>query len=441
MGKRYEEVRPQPNSKRGRVVSRPDGAKITRDLANKRAGWIVCPDCGEERYATIPPEGSQKFRDSTWRCAACAGKRRRQRTLERRGQFVSLPDGTQARRDSEDPDLVWIVCPDCEEERSRGLPSYGSEAFQKITSRCMKCSSKLRRTLKGEFPHKSGAVFYLDPTDRDPARPNGKTRFRCANAGRDLPDCLEDTGYTWLYNKNRPSWNGLCENCLSKVNHRWRLKTADVIVYDRSGEGEQKGPAISEILYSKSKDATGDVEVTYLNAACRHSELWSRSSIATRFSSHMSSNKRLRRERWPRFCRDCRLHPEKMLQAVTSNGDRQSDKKLARRAKKLLDVINAIIAVRHDVQNPKLTRDEQMDLVKQWRVAGKLGIGDVSDTIAAANQVGERLRRLEVRNMLPGTSEPYRSLVKTVFDKTDLGMSPNDIASEMLQCLSMRSVA
>lgn len=121
---------------------------------------------------------------------------------------------------------------------------------------------------------------------------------------------------------------------------------------------------------------------------------------------------------------------------IVVNGNGPGEKKLARRARKLLEVVNAIIAVWGDVKNPNLPHEEQIDMVRQWRVAGKLDIGDPKDKTAAANQVGEKLRRLGLRDIFPETAEPYRTLVETVIGDTERGIAPETIVSALFRRLT-----
>jgi hypothetical protein len=183
------------------------------------------------------------------------------------------------------------------------------------------------------------------------------------------------------------------------------------MVYDWPKEGEQEGPAISEILYSQSKDATGDVEVTYLDAACCHSELWPRRSIATRLSAHMNSKKTSRRDRWPRFCRDCPLHPEKMLQAAAGNGN---ERKISFEQK----VERSVETVWEKMRLLSLPYEKRLRLVTGVEIAEAAHIG-APGTATSFDQLRRDLAKHGVRDRYPDVKQWFPRWVRSVVEKIE----------------------
>jgi hypothetical protein len=244
-----------------------------------------------------------------------------------------------------------------------------------------------------------------------------KVEFTCANRNQG-----EHRGITYLSQTKTSNWRGLCAEHLRLFTDPKKLTEDQVI------DGAQ-------LLFSQ-EDEQGRVPIVY--DVCKHKKLVPRQrALGYR---HTPPKRGL--------CLECLQNPAALADLLltragynSENRERQVENQLARRAKKLIEVITAIIAVWQDVQNPKLSYAEQLDLITQWRIARKLGVGDEKDTIAAANQVSEKLRRLEVRSMLPDTTRPFRDLVKIVIAKAEHGISPAKIASGLLHCLNLKNAA
>jgi hypothetical protein len=250
-----------------------------------------------------------------------------------------------------------------------------------------------------------------------------KVEFTCANRNQG-----EHRGITYLSQTKTSNWRGLCAEHLRLFTDPKKLTKDQVI------DGAQ-------LLFSQ-EDEQGRVPIVY--DVCKHKRLAPRQTALS--YRHTGKIKGL--------CADCVQDPASLANLLLArashnaedgrgkkNDNEKTANKLARKTKRLLEIVDAIIAVWRDVRNPKLSYAEQFDLVMQWRVARKLNVGDPKDTISAANQLGDRLRRLEIRNMIHGTTEPYRDLVRIVIAEAERETPSADIVSELLRPLNLKSAA
>jgi hypothetical protein len=116
-------------------------------------------------------------------------------------------------------------------------------------------------------------------------------------------------------------------------------------------------------------------------------------------------------------------------------GDAPLPIQLDQEGQRILDVVNAIIAVWRVVQNPKLTREENLDLVKQAKVAKQLGLGD-EDAPEGSSALSSRLRRYSVKEMFPGVWSWFKAFVKVVVKGYEQGEAPEATVLNLLRRLN-----
>lgn len=303
-------------------------------------------------------------------------------------------------------DGLPIVCGNCD---SRWVLRYAAQVSRAgFTGHCRACANGMRR---GDEEHPSGTIIHWDNRHPEHISLIAITCHGCKNEdGKDR--------YAWHAEVTDDAWPGLCRDCSSlRPPHNKYLHDEELTLS-------------KSVIHWGERDPQNSQRVMVSCGLCR------RAGKTTKRLMNVSAYRSWKKNKRAGHCKDHYTDPDALialLQGDTQSSNGQADKKSVRRAQKLSEVVSAIIAVWQDVRNPNLPREEQIELITQWRVARKLGIGDEADSMSAANQVGERLRRLEVRRLFPNAQSPYRGLVESVIDKAECGISPDDIAQELLK--------
>jgi hypothetical protein len=333
------------------------------------------------------------------------------RTAKARTDWLSLPSGVGSyQRDPHDSRKGVVRCPDCGREQERSLPSEGAVQFQSVTGRCSVCAALNRSPLKGTLRHKSGATFLFDEP-RDPERPNERAAIICASFAKGR-GCLsrEGRGYAYIYNKDRPDWNGLCHLCVEVVNHQWRKKRVDEPLNDGPDGG-------TWILYSK-EDEEGNIPVRFRLCGCEVP--FPRSSIKSRLHAHRTG-----KSPWPPCCRKCSDRPgetiERLLQSV---GAPPSDSPAFQ---SFLEVVRAV-AERWAVvrEYPERTLEKRLRKVGLADIGPKLGInqhGQETDK-NYRNRVSSQLKTR-------GVTEAFPALRAAVVEEIKAGRAVEEVARQM----------
>lgn len=268
------------------------GGRVKIDANKPEFGWVMCPDCKEDRYVSIPV--GQRWLSSTGRCPTCAARHKRKYSGVKRRVLETPYDGrkiVEINWDDRDPAehtgkavTGAFACWYC------GLKHYAlsltieNPKWDELTIKCRR-----RRRCRDEERLPNGAKLR-----RDPDKPNYYGWVTCPVGGLGC----KGTRYIHI----GASVKGVCIPC-SKRQH-----TQDVTVYDwPATSGGPPGPPIAKILYSQENSRQRQVPVKYL--LCQHTQILK--GVGARLALHIDE-----RKRFPKHCRLCRLNPDAFLAAV-----------------------------------------------------------------------------------------------------------------------------
>jgi hypothetical protein len=335
------------------------------------------------------------------------------RPYVRRGPVFETPVGGKVRRDPLKKGYAWVVCPDCpesENERYVKIP-HGGEELRKFTGRCERHTNISQRTLTGVHKHRSGAIYDYD--DRDPENTTDNAAFICANfvnkKGCSLPD---GKSYGWMYQFKQSTWQGLCKNCVTEWLRQQKKITDDLPLYDDPLDPEAMGTVV---CYSEENEKGVPVR----HRRCLHAPRFPRRSIQSRLVALK------KKRRWPALCSACRVETDEAIQAAAGNGNEQKNDELAQ---KLLEDVNAVIAVWEREKSPNIPIDEQFTRVTQEKVSRYVG-----GPAASKGLFGSRLRRHKVNLLFPEAKSWYDDFVEFVVRGFEKGTAAGEIVSSLIQ--------